>query len=130
MLTFHNRDLYFALQEVVHAAAKSEEEWTADRIGQDAKETFCSLLERRRYNGALGLIGHLDEVEERTVDDGKAPEWPSPELNGHAKAWRTDISELGKRWSDLSEEEFFPVLQQVGSVLRTSILNDIEARLR
>jgi hypothetical protein len=45
------------------------------------------------------------------------------------KVWKEAVSMLAARWGELSEQQRFSVLQQVGSILRTSMVNDLESRL-
>ncbi len=44
--------------------------------------------------------------------------------------WRKDIKKLAAQWSELDERERFAVIQQIGSVLRTILANDVESRMR
>jgi hypothetical protein len=118
MLTSHNRDLYFALQDLVIAVA-SGDDWKADRTTKP-KARFEELLRSRGLNPAL--VSHLKTAKSR--------DWPSDDLGNMADEWRRDISELRKGWAELDPQERFAVLQQVSSVLRTGLTNDVESRLR
>ena len=123
MLTSHNRDLYFALQDLLSAVAV-EPNWEADRI-PEPERTFEGLLRRRELTAAQALIGHLR-------DRATIQEWPGdePGLQEMARRWRDDVAELAKGWKETNSGERFAVLQQVCSVLRTGLTNDVESRLR
>ncbi len=122
MLTSHNRDLYFALQDLVEAVG-SKPEWRAERI-RKPKKAFQAVVGKERLNlaGAQELIDRLDGVE--------VSEWPPSDLERLASDWREDVVALGDRWGDLDEGERFAVLQQAASMLRTGLTNDVESRLR
>jgi hypothetical protein len=121
MLTKHNRELYFALQDLVDAVAKAETDWEAERTNEpDAP--FQDLLQRRDLKAALKLTKHLKEAE--------AQDWPSDDFDKMANEWRKDIRNLAGSWGEIDSNERFAVLQQVSSVLRTGLTNDVESRLR
>jgi hypothetical protein len=120
MLTRHNRDLYFALQDLVSAVAIGDD-WDAERSAEP-KARFEDLLRGRELGAALELMNHLEEVETR--------DWPSDELEKMAAEWRNDIREVARGWAELDRHERFAALQQVSSVLRTGLTNDVESRLR
>jgi hypothetical protein len=121
MLTSHNRDLYFALQDLVSGVARAETEWEADRI-REPRDTFETVLERRGLKDAQALIEHLDNAATQN--------WPTNDLEEGARAWRKDVASLAMDWSELDRRERFAVLQQVCSVLRTGLTKDVESRLR
>jgi hypothetical protein len=120
MLTTHNRDLYFALQDLLRRVAESETDWEAERISEPRK-TFEAILERRGLTRARALIVHLAK---------KPKNWPSDEVEELAHDWREDVVSLATDWAELNRSERFAVLQQVSSVLRTGLANDVESRLR
>jgi hypothetical protein len=121
MLTSHNRDLYFALQDLVSGVAKAGMEWEAERI-LDPRETFKAVLERRGLTRAQGLIEHLDKTGPKN--------WPTEDVEELARAWRKDVANLATGWVQIDSRERFAVLQQVSSVLRTGLTKDVESRLR
>ena len=120
MLTSHNRDLYFALQDLVEAVG-SKPDWQADRIGKP-KDAFQAIVAR------LGLAGAQDLV--KLLDGVKVSEWPPSDLVEVASGWRKDVVVLANRWEELDEGERFAVLQQAASMLRTGLTYDVESRLR
>jgi hypothetical protein len=120
MLTAHNRDLYFALQDLVIDVA-SQGPWEAERAG-DPKTTFAAVLQRRELAKAQALVEHFAAVE--------IEEWPRPELAGLARGWRDELNELATGWDELDPREQFAVLQQTSSAMRTALVNDVESRLR
>jgi hypothetical protein len=118
MLTTQAREFYFALQDLL--AAVSEKEWTAERPSTDPKEGFLELLGGRHLAGAERTMAELDRADVR--------EWPpNPEFG---KDWRSDVKKLAASWDDLSPRQGFIVLQQVASILRTVLVNDVQSRLR
>jgi hypothetical protein len=121
MLTSHNRDLYFALQDLLRRVAESEADWEAERI-RAPRETFEAILERRGLTRARALIEHLDKASPKN--------WPSDDVEELAHAWREDVVSLATDWAEINRSERFAVLQQVSSVLRTGLANDVESRLR
>jgi hypothetical protein len=122
MLTSHNRDLYFALQDLVDAVGRRPA-WRAERI-HDPKDTFLAVVGETRLDlsAARALIDGLDAVP--------VSKWPPTDLQRLASGWRDDVVQLVDRWEALGEGERFAVLQQAASMLRTGITNDVESRLR
>ena len=120
MLTSHNRDLYFALQDLVSAVA-DQPGWEAERT-REPRGIFLVVLERRELTAARALIKHLDDID--------ISGWPSTDMETLARAWRSDVAKLAEGWPELGREERFAVLQQVASVLRTGLTYDVESRLR
>ena len=55
--------------------------------------------------------------------------WPG-DMEKQGSLWRKDIKKLAAQWSELDERERFAVIQQIGSVLRTILANDVESRMR
>jgi hypothetical protein len=48
-----------------------------------------------------------------------------------SKERRKGINELGARWDEITDDqERFAIVQQIGSILRTVVVNDVESRLR
>ena len=123
MLTTHNRDLYFALQRLLHAVS-AKPEWQAERIDKP-KDVFRAVVGEGRLNlaAAQALSERLEKV--------KVSEWPTSDLEKLAYAWDTrEVGELVDQWAELEEGERFAVLQQTASMLRTGLANDVESRLR
>jgi hypothetical protein len=121
MLTSHNRDMYFAFQDVVSRTAGAADDWRATRSVEPGTR-FPALLEGHTLRGAQALLEYYGK--EVPTD------WPAEDLVALAGAWRRDIRTLTDGWGGLSEEDRFVVLQQVGSVLRTGLSYDVESRLR
>lgn len=132
MLTSHNRELYFALQDLFRTVA-AKTDWEAERTPQP-RRVFEGVLERARSDTtdpsreeALGaakeLIEHLDAVDVR--------HWPDAETEAKVRRWRSKaVPEMETLWAELDNCERFAVLQQVSSVLRTGLSYDVESRLR
>jgi hypothetical protein len=118
MLTSHNRDLYFALQDLIIAVGR-EDDWKAERTTKP-EVGFEKVLRSRGLNPAL--MSHLETA--------KSQDWPSDNLGNMAAEWRRDIPKLVGGWGKLDPQVRFAVLQQVSSVLRTGLTKDVESRLR
>ncbi len=124
MLTTHNRDLYFALQDLVSTVA-DEKGWEAERV-HEPKPVFEAILARRELDGAQALLGHLE-------DKTKAHRWPGEDLEALealTRRWRDDVAKLAGDWTAFTGREQFAILQQVCSVVRIGLTNDVESRLR
>lgn len=121
MLTSHNRDLYFALQDLVSAVADEKSDWRAKRTS-DPRPRFEEVLRRKDLTAAQALLEHLDTV--------KPEDWPSGDLEAMAGRWHKDIQKLAKSWAKIDSTAQFAALQQVSSVLRTGMTKDVESRLR
>jgi hypothetical protein len=120
MLTSHNRDLYFALQDLVSAVAE-QPGWQGERM-REPRAPFLAVLDRRELTAARALVEHLGDVD--------VSGWPSAGIETLARGWRKDVAKLVEEWPELDGKERFAVLQQVASVLRTCLTNDVESRLR
>jgi hypothetical protein len=121
LLTTALRDFYFALQDLLDVAARDGTPWRAERSHGDQKVVFRTILEQRRIAPALGAFEIL-EKHGRIDWEAKSP--------ALAKEWKDGVRALAGVWSELAPAQRFAVLQQVGSVLRTSMTNDVESRLR
>lgn len=121
MLTSHSRELYFALQGLVRGvAAPNIPDWEAERT-PEPEETFKAVLELKKLPDALGFIQYADQA---TPTD-----WHGRKLVRLAHEWRTDVVSLKDGWDELDPGKRFAVLQQVSSMLRTSLTYDVESRL-
>jgi hypothetical protein len=125
MLTRQVRDFYFALQDLLRSVAEAPA-WQAERPAGNHRETFVAVLKREQLHDALATLDYLKGFDQPGVG---LVDWPrsAPDI---ADKWKTDIAKLATGWDTLSAVEGFVVLQQVGSVLRTSMVNDVESRLR
>jgi hypothetical protein len=121
MLTKHNRDLYFALQDLLRITGSAQQDWSAERAPKP-EVTFDALLKKRRLQRAGALRTHLRDARPR--------DWPGEELQRLTPDWRAEIATLAAVWEELDERTRFAVLQQVSSALRTGLTNDVESRLR
>lgn len=124
LLTPQARDFYFALQDLLRATAKFPEEWEADRAGVsegDQKLIFRKVLQARSAEGAIGVLDYLSAGTFQNWQDQAA---------SLAEKWRKGISDVAAIWKELDRKQRFATLQQVGSVLRTSLVIDLDSRLR
>lgn len=126
LLTPQARDFYFALQDLLRAtSAPAMEEWTVARpadSGADVERPlFQAVLKASHADGALAALAY---VAAGALDDwqDKAP--------AHAAAWRQGIAAVAQAWPKLDNAQRFATLQQAGSILRTSLANDLESRAR
>jgi len=128
LLTSQSRDFYFALQDLLRTVAQSREEWTADRSLESEGEqrgVFRGLLASGEADDDVrGLTTVSDYFSARVFDD-----WQSV-AREHGMRWRRGVARLATRWHAFDNRERFATLQQVGSILRTSLANDVESRLR
>ena len=121
-LTTQARDFYFALQDLLRAVGSTSSDWVAERSAGDQARVFRGVLDRMELTGAKAVLDYVNGKDVlRSWSEG-APL--------RATQWRVDIKTLAARWSEIGESERFAVLQQVGSILRTSLTNDVESRLR
>jgi len=124
LLTPQARDFYFALQDLLRVTSSMPGEWNADRSEElegDPNFTFREVLRARNAGDAISV---LDYFSSSSLED-----WPH-EAIGLGRKWRGTIKRLGAVWSELTERERFATLQQVGSKLRSSLVNDLESRER
>jgi len=116
-LTTHLRDFYFALQDLLQVVALHSEDWQSERFNDDLKKLFLKVCKSNGF-----------EAAEQIVED------PSKEGSGKGDtpsgAWKKGVNKLAASWHDYTPKERFAILQQVGSVLRTAMVKDIESRLR
>jgi hypothetical protein len=125
LLTRQVRDFYFTLQELLRAVGKISD-WRADRPTEKTEDIFLRVLEREHLGNAQKTIAFLKRLDQPGVDPD---EWPTQAAT-LANEWRADIKKLHPRWGEFSSNEHFAVLQQVASILRTSMVNDVESRSR
>ena len=124
LLTPQARDFYFALQDLLRSTSTFPEDWDADRSRTsegNQRSTFRDVLEGK---GAIGAVSTLDYLSTGVFED-----WDdrAPAL---AKEWRNGVNQVAAAWKELDMQQRFATLQQAGSVLRTSLTNDLESRLR
>jgi len=117
----HTRDFYFALQDFVRAVSRAED-WECQRSSDDHRKRLEDLLARMDLQRAAA-------VREKLAEETSLADWPN-RIIGDGKLWRTDIKKLAERWSELDDADRFAVVQQLGSVLRTLLANDVESRMR
>lgn len=125
LLTGAVRDFYFAFQDLLRLVA-AKDDWRAERSTMPAKDIFVQVLKDEKRSDALATLDYLDGLGKA----GTVPaDWPQ-QAGLHARKWKDDVEELGKAWDRLADTERFAVLQQVSSVLRTAMTNDLESRMR
>jgi len=120
MLTSHNREMYFALQDLVSAVV-DQPGWEGERM-RGPRPLFLAVLDQRELTAARALIKHLKDAD--------VSAWPSADIETLASDWRKDVAKLAKKWPELDRKQRFAVLQQVARALRTCLTNDVESRLR
>jgi hypothetical protein len=116
-MTPHVREYYFALQDLLAAAARFPD-WTATRTAGQEGKRFIEILDERQLEKASTV---------RKKFQGGPP--PADALFPDSKSWREDVGRLAGAWSELSDKDRFIVLQQVGSQLRTILATDVESRM-
>lgn len=122
LLTPQARDFYFALQDLLRAISKVTEDWVVERPEKsgDERRLFLKVLEARKVDAAINALTY--------VTTGAVEDWQKKAAE-HAKGWREGINKVADDWKNMGNAERFVTLQQVGSVLRTSLTNDLESRL-
>jgi hypothetical protein len=124
LLTRQARDFYFALQDLLRITSKVPEDWEVVRPEKPEgaeRSIFQDVLEKRSADSATEAMAYVK------ADDLK--EWESKAAD-HAKNWKDGIGAVASAWSELDNSQRFATLQQVASVLRTSLVNDLESRAR
>lgn len=124
LLTPQARDFYFALQDLLRATSKFPEDWDTDRSGTsegDQKLIFQDVLAARSAAEAISVLDYLST--------GAFEDWQN-QAASLAKKWREGIRDVAATWKELDRGQRFATLQQVGSVLRTSLGNDLDSRVR
>lgn len=124
LLTPQARDFYFALQDLLRATSRVPEEWDADRSKEsegDQKLIFRAVLTAWSADEAVSVLDYFST--------GAFEDWQN-EATDLGKKWREGIKDIAAAWNELDEGQRFATLQQVGSILRTSLVNDLESRLR
>jgi len=122
-LTPQSRDFYFALQDLLRITSKTSEEWSTSRteesIGdqQNILRDVLKSIEANEANETLDYFTRSDFHDWRSV------------AADHGKQWRNDIRMIAEKWNIIDEKQRFASLQQVGSLLRSSLVNDLESRL-
>jgi hypothetical protein len=128
LLTPQARHFYFALQDLLRTTSRVPQDWSADR-SED-------------YEGAHRNIFHNDVLTARPADPaingaisafdyfsaGAFEDWQEVAAD-RGKKWREGINRIAAGWNELDERQRFATLQQVGSILRTCLVNDLESRL-
>src|SRR4051794_5196153 len=83
MLTSHNRDLYFALQDLLSSVA-NQESWKGERM-RAPKESFLAVLDRQKLTRARALVDHLAHIDVST--------WPG-DVEALTRGWHEDVNKL------------------------------------
>ena len=125
LLTPQARNFYFALQDLLRATSRFPGEWSVDRSRVSEgnnKEIFREVLTKNSAGKELLNVFRYFEI-------GKFEDWKdkAPDLG---MKWKEGIKGVAKTWNTLDEPERFATLQQVGSILRTSLTIDLDSRLR
>ena len=147
LLTSNVREFYFALQDLLRVTSTMPGEWQADRAEElegQAESAFRKIVEVR-FPKVLSPASRSPEearpdgTDAARFDDGidvldyfkrgRRETWQAQPLE-LGKAWRRTVNQLAAIWMELTERERFAVLQQVGSKLRSSMVNDLESRER
>ena len=125
MLTTPVRDLYFALQDLLHAiSSESVAPWQGERA-PDPKHAFEAVAQRMGLGAVLSFLGYLKSAHPELA----LSSWPR-NVEPMTRAWGDDLKRLAGQWAALAPFEQFAALQQAGSVLRTAMTCDVESRLR
>ena len=98
-------------------------EWQATEGAGDGRDTLRNVLRRFKLQGALATLEYFDGA--------RFDNWSDMALD-RGIAWKSDLAVLAEEPNRLAlpPGERFAVLQQAGSMLRSSLTADIESRLR
>jgi hypothetical protein len=115
----HTREFYFALQDFSRAVGDAKC-WECKRVSGDYVSTFDRIIDIHNP----GLMRRLREAI------SKPERWPDG-VETISTEWRNAIKALGVHWDEMTDNlERFATIQQIGSILRTVVVNDVESRLR
>ena len=124
LLTPQARDFYFALQDLLRNTSTSPEDWEADR-SEDSddvlRQIIRTVLAATKSDGAIAALDYFSAGAFRDWDEQAA---------GLGRTWRSGIKDIAAAWPRLDGRQRFATIQQVGSVLRTSLSTDLESRVR
>ncbi len=124
LLTPQARDCYFALQDVLQVVSLLPENWEVERSKEIETNQYHILRTTLAHRNAGDALSVLDYFSAGVFED-----WPA-RATELAKLWRQGIKSVAINWSALSKAERFALLQQIGSILRTCLVNDLESRVR
>jgi hypothetical protein len=122
LLTPQARDFYFALQDVLRLTTDVSDEWSAERTHESEGHQRRAVRELSGNDSATARVLDYFEALDFREWDTRAP--------ALGRSWRDGMRSIARKWSSLDAEQRFAVLQQAGSVLRSSLANDLESRLR
>jgi hypothetical protein len=115
----HTREFYFALQDFARAVGDAKC-WECKRVSGDYVGTFNKIIDINNP----GLMTRLRKAI------SKPEQWPDG-IEAIGTEWRNAIKGLGAHWDEITDNlERFAALQQIGSILRTVVVNDVESRMR
>jgi hypothetical protein len=127
LLTPHARDFYFALQDLLRTTARLPQPWKVEpwvEAEGSQRESLRQALHTRVGDsvteGALEVLTYIEK--------GDFASWQQKAADYGTK-WREGIKLLAADWERLNNRQRFAVLQQAGSILRTSLTVDLESRL-
>jgi len=125
MLTTPLRNLYFALQDVLHAVANGGR-WDVERIKEPntPKGVLNNAARERSWTEVSNMLTYLEKP------GSVISQWPDG-VEPLTLGWRRQMTKtVIAEWLTLKPYERYAVLQQLGSVLRTGMTYDVESRLR
>jgi hypothetical protein len=122
-LTPQSREFYFALQDLLRLTSKIPEEWGTERSEESVGTQQNTLREVLKLIGAGEANSILDYFSSSDFKD-----WQDVAA-GHGKHWREYVRLIAASWNTLDAKQRFATLQQIGSILRSSLVNDLESRL-
>jgi hypothetical protein len=123
LLTPQSRDFYFALQDLLRFTSKIPGKWGTERSEESAgtqQKTLREVLKLINAGEANSILDYFSR--------GDFKDWQIVAAE-HGKHWREYVRLIAASWKTLDEKQRFATLQQVGSILRSSLVNDLESRL-
>ncbi len=119
LMTQHVRDFYFSLQDLLRETLAISTDLKVDRSSEDQKELFRNVLQNS-MDAPMSVFTYFEK--------GDFDDWQKKAVD-HGKTWKDGIKKVAAGWTGLTPVQRFAMLQQVGSILRTSLTNDMESRL-
>ena len=131
LLTPQAREFYFALQNLLRNTFSIANKWKVDRSEVSEgkqKEILREVLIRfadDKYEESLEKPSDVLKY----FEDADFEYWQEIAPT-KGRTWRKGINYVAEEWDKLNNEQRFAILQQAGSILRTSLTIDLESRLR
>jgi hypothetical protein len=126
-LTAHAREFYFVLQDLLRTVGALRKDLPHRSMIKDNRRSKDILMQ---FWSGRSLDGERNEAfpvfEYFLRRDFR--DWQSVAFS-YGENWRRGVETLAAEWHELPIEVQFALLQQVASILRTTLANDLDSRL-